>query len=576
MRFFLIVAAFFSVLVGCAEVLREPALKVSQSETSSTEQAYEITTLRASPNIISQANKSPFIRYAYLGSDRKAAARKVREDELFTGDLLPFSSKPVYKIGSADSIEVTRSGYKVLENGISTRTLDRTTYVVDEVGKIKLKEGPEVFLKGLSIEEAKISISGLLELTSDLPETYPHLSRNVFPSEDPPEYQLGKGDVIQVSRLVSSLSSSGAVVENIESTQHTVGPDGVVSILQLGELFVDGLTLSKVRDKVIQAALSRDTLLDTVVEIKEFRSKSALLVTASGILSIPITDRNLSFRELLAQNSLIVTDERDYKIKLERRGREFHTTASQILNSKAAPGFVFDGDKLTLTEIGVDTGTNVTVSNFASQTITFVRVNATGGLAVQQGQTLRLSTSGMDLRQLLVDQGVNVNRVNDLLVSVNRAGHTYRISGKSIVLDNPHRRYWLQDGDHVVVEDLAYVGDWAILVGQVSKPSQFPVDRVARTSLSTALFGGGLFSASEADFKHVYVLRGSGYKYSAYHFDISNVVNLTLAEQLELRPSDIIFVRRRPISNYNRALALVLTFVNAIDAGITNSRTFGR
>lgn len=576
MRLFFIVATVFNVLAGCAEVLREPDLKVGKSETPSTEQAYEVTALRASSSVIAQANKSPFIRYAYLGSDRKVAARKLREDELFTSNLLPSSFKPVYKIGSGDSIEVTRSGYRVLENGISTRSIDRTTYVVDEVGKIKLKEGPEVFLKGLSIEEAKISISGLLELSSDQHEATSHQPNSVFPGDDPPEYQLGKGDVIQVSRLVSSLSSSGVVVETIESTQHTVGPDGVVSILQLGELFVDGLTLSEVRDRVIQAALSRDTLLDTVVEIKEFRSKSALLVTSSGILTITITDRNLSFRELLAQNSLIVTEERDYKIKLERRGKVYHTTASQILNSQASPGFVFDGDKLTLTEIGVDTGIDVTVSNFASQTITFVRVNTSEGLAAQQGQTMRLSTSGMDLRQLLVDQGVNVNRVNDLLVSVNRSGHTYRMSGKSIVLDNPHKRYWLQDGDHVVVEDLAYVGDWAILVGQVSKPSQFPVNRVARTSLSTALFDGGLFSASEADFKHVYVLRGSGQKYSAYHFDISEVVNLTLAEQLELRPSDIIFVRRRPISNYNRALALVLTFVNAIDAGITNSRTFGR
>ena len=42
------------------------------------------------------------------------------------------------------------------------------------------------------------------------------------------------------------------------------------------------------------------------------------------------------------------------------------------------------------------------------------------------------------------------------------------------------------------------------------------------------------------------------------HFDISNALNLTLAEKLQMRPSDIVLVRTQPLFEFNRVVRAFL------------------
>ncbi|MDO7630940.1 MAG: hypothetical protein MUQ84_08415, partial [Loktanella sp.] len=82
-----------------------------------------------------------------------------------------------------------------------------------------------------------------------------------------------------------------------------------------------------------------------------------------------------------------------------------------------------------------------------------------------------------------------------------------------------------------------------------------------------ALFSGGLFSTPSADFKHIYVLRQrEGEQYDAYHFDVSEVLNIGLSDRMELRPGDVIFVRTNPIVKFSAIIDILL----GLDRRITN------
>ena len=123
----------------------------------------------------------------------------------------------------------------------------------------------------------------------------------------------------------------------------------------------------------------------------------------------------------------------------------------------------------------------------------------------------------------------------------------------------------LEPGDDVIVEPLEYVASQAVIVGQVGAPKAFPIDRAARSSLSEALFSSGLFTTPGADFTHIYLLRQrDGAAYDAYHFDLSEVLNLGLTDRMELRPGDVIFVRTNPIVKFSTFIDLLIGIDNRL------------
>ena len=76
-----------------------------------------------------------------------------------------------------------------------------------------------------------------------------------------------------------------------------------------------------------------------------------------------------------------------------------------------------------------------------------------------------------------------------------------------------------------------------------------------RKTLSEALYSDQTFNNISSDTSQIYLLRPQkGEQVFAYHLDTSNPSRLILANKLELRPADIIFIAPQPITNYNRAL----------------------
>lgn len=570
--YLLILAAV--VLAGCGQIDGQLTLDVAE-ENDSTTSGFSITAHTVDFDVISRANSSPFVRYAHLGGERSTPARRVVERELFSGPKPPYNLRPEYRIGVGDRLTISRHGYSENTDGIQNRSSVSTSHTVGSNGAIKLPDGSTIFVAELTRSEAEEAVNSVLfgnDLDLPIETNWDSLSNNRQPI-----YLLGAGDVLSISRLVEVRGSSGVLEQQVLTSQSVVDSSGVVSILQLGEIEVAGLSLTEARDRILQETTGSGSVLDAVVEIVGFESKKAVLITEARTSALSITDVPATFADVLTGIGLRFDNGRDYLVSLSRNGNEFKTKASVLLtDAPTEPTYILDKDKISIEEILPAQTIDLQIENYSARSVSFLRVSSNQPVESQQGINVPLDLRGMDLRQLLISQGVGVNQNQDLLVHLHRENKRFILSAQNLILNNPNRRIWLSPGDHVIVEDVAYVGDNALLVGEIPLPQQLPVNRYQRTKLADSLFNSGAFGPGEADFRHIYVLRGEEKTFDAYHFDISNVFDIALSEEFELRPGDIVFVRTRPLSRYNRALALALTFVNGIDGAITNSRTFGR
>ena len=90
-----------------------------------------------------------------------------------------------------------------------------------------------------------------------------------------------------------------------------------------------------------------------------------------------------------------------------------------------------------------------------------------------------------------------------------------------------------------------HAGVRAVRWYEVTNPFQL-VSWAARCVLSSA-------NAKKSD---VYLLRGSN-PVVAYHLDAQNPTRLIVADAMQLRPNDILYVAEKPIASFNRALVTI-------------------
>lgn len=551
------------VAAGCSDILREPELNLNEASSVGADIDYEITAIEVTPDVISKANQNKFERLVTVGGRGVQPARQIPETELFSisGDRLPSNVKQKYKLGVGDNVKVTRTGYDEFSNGVRAPLAQSHLYVISESGTIELLEGQRVFVQGLEVSEAEIAIQSALTQVEVVDEGKGESSG--FPTVRPTQYGIGVGDVIQVSRLISKSDRDGNVTQDVRTSRSAVGQDGIVSLLELGDIDVLGLSISEFRESVVREAVRNAAGTDVIVEVAEFASQSVLITGDIGTSVVRLSDKPRSYDKIVAELNPNFQGGRDYLIKLDRGGNLYQMHASELLlKHQRDKYFAHDGDRLSISQILPSSQVKLELVGQASQNVSFLRVGSERIRVPQSGGStiVPIGLNGLHLRQLLVLQNVEVGQNDDLLVTIWRNGREYVMSARSILLGEANKKYWLSSGDRVVVESIAYASDSALLVGAITGPRRLPLDQYRRTTLSAALFDGGAFESQSADFRHIYVLRGKDLTYSAYHFDISQVLNLTLAEKFELRPADIIFVRTKPLTKYNRALALVLTF----------------
>ena len=164
-----------------------------------------------------------------------------------------------------------------------------------------------------------------------------------------------------------------------------------------------------------------------------------------------------------------------------------------------------------------------------------------------------ISNKPIRLDEVLTQRGVTIDP--NVLTKINllRNGTVKSFLFSSLLLD-PSKEIYLENGDRVIVEYLPYKQDKVFVLGAGISPTKFDISPSNRETLADALFTeNGALSSVDANRSEVYLLRGDD-PVVAYHLNALNTSRLIVAEAMELRPNDILFVSEQPISSFNRAL----------------------
>lgn len=167
-----------------------------------------------------------------------------------------------------------------------------------------------------------------------------------------------------------------------------------------------------------------------------------------------------------------------------------------------------------------------------------------------------ITDRGVTLREVIATAGIDFDERVLTIVRVKRNETTYTIGLSDLLVKNSKELY-LKNQDHVFVQSFSYQPGKVFLLGGV-KPQIIPILPESRQTLAEALFAeDGPLAIASAQRSAVYLLRGRN-PVQAYHLDAQNPVRVLVANEVELRPNDIVFVSEQPISTFNRTLASIV------------------
>jgi len=501
------------VLVGCDEVvLRQPDLSQPDAEVEVQPESYEVTAIDLTPEVVSRANKTPFRQLVVVGGDESGPARLVEPDDAIRRIPPPANREFDYVLGTGDVLRLGRLSYVVGPDGIEREEMITRNLAISEAGYVELADGRQVQVVGLTVEQARQAIASALIDTSD--RLASEVVERPLPKTPAPEYEVGVGDVLGISRLVR-VSEAGEFTERLVTRPAKVDPNGTINILDIGAIEVAGLTTAQLKDTISQEALRAGLSSEILIDVQGFNSKSAMVTGELGTKLVPITSDPLTIDRLLVGVNPSLSRERDYLLRIERGQDTYRMRARRILLEGQRDQYpVLDGDRIVIERLAQLPSFQLSVSDFRSQIVTFTGVGETGV------NEIVLTNQGLDLRRLLTRMGQEADRNRDALIRLIRDGREYRLSAQDVLLDSPATRYWLKPDDHVIVEELVYSRNTALVIGTVGRPQRLGLSPVQRTTLSEALFSGPSLPTPDADFGHIYVLRGDGRVFTAYHLDL--------------------------------------------------------
>ena len=169
---------------------------------------------------------------------------------------------------------------------------------------------------------------------------------------------------------------------------------------------------------------------------------------------------------------------------------------------------------------------------------------------------IQITDTPAKLSEVLTQNGVSIDTNNIIQITLQRAGQTYQFSLDDLLAsDGPN--IYLQPEDLIFAQVLPYKENKVFILGGVS-PQIFKINPANRETLADILFtSGGPLSASSAKRSEVYLLRGTN-PVVAYHLDAQSPTRLMVADAMELRPNDILYVAEQPIVSFNRTLSTIV------------------
>ncbi|WP_260517497.1 polysaccharide biosynthesis/export family protein [Aliiroseovarius sp. M344] len=331
-----------------------------------------------------------------------------------------------------------------------------------------------------------------------------------------PRYKIGVGDVVVMvtKNSASTIEELGGLLTAQTQRQgFTVRDNGMISLPDIGQVNIAGKTLEDAEDALFQALVAKKIDPAFSLEITEFNSQHVAVggkVARTGL--VPVALKPLRLADALAQaGGVTATDVDTTLVRLYRNGTLYQVPASALRSDARARDLtLLPGDAIYVDE----------------------NYNFDRAMAFYETQIAAIS----------MKRSARLQAISELEaeMAVQRSALDERRSSFSA------RR-----------ELGAEKRDYVYLAGEVAQQGRVALPYGRQASLADVLYDEGGFDTRTGDPAQIYVIRpGSGAdetKVTAWHLDATNVINLTLATRMQMRPNDIVFIEEQPITKWSRA-----------------------
>ena len=551
---FFVLAGF---IAGCSQVLQTVDLNIN-AEDNSLQEEFNVVENTLTIREANAQKTAPYSR-TVLKNGRGKIAQPIPE-KLALEAVYPKNNLPIeYKIGVGDEITFSR----LIENNRSALTKTNSWPKQNVERKYKLGIGDTLALT-------------LIRETNDLSPTPPRSSNSNESSQN----------------VIISQQQSDSTIE----TKGRIGSDGSVLLLEVGRLEANGKSLNELRSEVRNILIRNGISPRFQLEIVEFNSQKSYLTINSTSKVILLDDQKTTMRDILTSAKVGFKPGVITRIRLRRNSKEFSISLRDLygVNSKnidiqpADHIFIEDSSaEVVSSDSIVDHEGNVVFEStgkikaagltlnklrknienliqpvpdsqnaFQIQIKTFASQKALISIQGKPGVLFPITDIPAKVTEVLTESGVSIDSNHITQISLQREQNTYVFTlGDLLNPDSPD--VYIQPNDHIITNILPYKENKVFILGGVS-PQIFKINPANRETLADVLFtSGGPLSASSAKRSEIYLLRGST-PVVAYHLDAQSPTRLIVADAMELRPNDILYVAEQPIISFNRALATIV------------------
>ena len=332
------------------------------------------------------------------------------------------------------------------------------------------------------------------------------------------------------------------------------------------------------------------------LEIVEFNSQKAYLTINSSSKVIVLDDQEATLRDILIKAAVGFTPGIATQIRLQRDNKEYLMSLRDIFNQHAPYINIYNGDhifvedssnnlvtsistvshdgNLVFSGIGRIKAKNRTLSDlyaeissviekipgsknaFQVQITNFASQSALVTIPGQVGGVIPITDIPIALEDVLTENGLSADGNSIIRIRLKRRGENYTFTLADL-LNSENKKIYLQPDDKITTENLSYKENKVFILGGVN-PQIFKINPANRETLADILFtSGGVLSSSSAKRSEVYLLRGNN-PVTAYHLDAQSPTRLIVADAMELRPNDILYVAEQSIISFNRTLATIV------------------
>mgnify|MGYP001276656698 CR=1 FL=1 len=172
-------------------------------------------------------------------------------------------------------------------------------------------------------------------------------------------------DMIEIMTIDERTLNANSIVDS----------NGYILLPNIGKIKVEGKTISEVQEEAAKILSKKGLKSKFQLELSSFKSKVAYLTIFDQTNVVPITDKNITIKELLLNNSSILNNSNKASngelklVTLKRNGKEYQSNIENILINNNKDTWVQDNDQFEVKNLEYKLGQVFALSGSSSAKI---------------------------------------------------------------------------------------------------------------------------------------------------------------------------------------------------------------